>query len=1282
MRRGIRKTIVFGIVLVLVFIVFAGMPMNVSAEGEYSSYFAGGTGTENDPYQISTVEQLQNVKYNPYAHYIMMNDIDASDTINWNNGAGFLPLGLYGGSFNGKGYKITDLFIKRGGLIGLFGEIYNHGTVANVGLEDVNITGGHTAGGLAAWNCWWSSIIDSYATGNVSGYYHTGGLVGYNYGKGAIIKDSYAICNVSGIEEVGGLIGDNSASISNSYYNIDATIINGRKMVTPYGIYENQFDDWLINNKVLDINDHLMFNSNTGYYELNNINDLKAFVAFSKTNYKFKLTGNIDLINEPEFHIPFLSVDEFDGGNNVIKNLYLNRPQLYYLGLFGYNSYSKIKNIRLENCNVYGITHIGGLIGNNYGGSISNSYTTGTVNGLFRIGGLVGWNYGSIMNSFSTACVTGNIRIGGLVGYNGNSILNSYATGSVTGFTWGNVPGQNIGGLAGINYQGSVINSYATGRVIGYIRTGGLLGSSYQGTISNSFWDTETSGIGGGKTTAEMKTISTFTDAGWDFTNIWKIIEGKSYPYLWYEYLPAANAGSDQTVLVDEIFILDGSNSYDTDGSIVSYYWDFGDTNSGFGINPSHSYDTVGTYIVTLTVTDDDGETDSDTIIIRAIDEPPIADIGGPYQDNEGNTILFDASNSYDPVGFPIQYRWDFNNDGTWDTTWSDSPYMEFVYGDDYYGEIKLEVTNGEFIDTDSATMTVNNVAPTVNAGSDQTVNEGDIVYFTGAFSDPGYQDSHTIEWDFGDGDSVSGTLTPNHIFKDNGIYTVTLTVTDDDGGVGFDTLIITVDNVAPTVEIAKIGSEGVIVSFSGTFTDPGIEDTHTFEWDFGDGNTNTDSLTPTHVYDDCGVYTVSLTVVDNNGGVGSDSLIVATFSGGSGTVENPYQISDCYQLQNMKYYLDAHYILANDIDASVTSTWNGGTGFEPIGTSAHRFIGTLDGNNYKISGLYINRPYTYYIGLFGFAHNCILENIGLKNIDINGYAYVGGLIGWSYSSSISNSYTSGYVSGTNDYVGGLIGYCDGNSKISNCYAMCSVSGKSLLGGLAGYNYQSLISTSYATGSVSGTEYLVGGLIGVNTGQITNSYSTGDVIGNRYIGGLVGANTNLIKNSYSTGKVTGNQYIGGFLGYNSGSTINSYWDIETSGTTIGVGYGVADGVLGKTTQDLKKQATFVEWDFENIWIINEHQTYPILGWQLNVVIKATHDLITEIEALNLPGGTENNLVSKLNDAIKLFEKENLNGAIHKLGDFIDYANAQRGKKLTDGQADMLIDYAQWIIDNI
>lgn len=224
----------------------------------------------------------------------------------------------------------------------------------------------------------------------------------------------------------------------------------------------------------------------------------------------------------------------FNGNNYVISNLKISRPDTNHQGLFGRADGGKIENLGLENVDITGRYRIGGLVGWNYGGTITNCYATGKVTGdsytgglvgsnkgsltncyatgtvkssANYVGGLVGENSGTITNCYATGEVTGNDRTGGLVGQNDGTITNCYATGSVSGgsctgglvgynstgcaiencYATGSVSGNNndTGGLVGCNV-GSITNSYATGSVEGDYYTGGLVGENY-GIITDCY---------------------------------------------------------------------------------------------------------------------------------------------------------------------------------------------------------------------------------------------------------------------------------------------------------------------------------------------------------------------------------------------------------------------------------------------------------------------------------------------------------------------------------------------------------------------------------------------------------------------------------------------------------------------------------------------------------------------------------------------------------------------------------------------------------------------------
>ncbi len=283
-------------------------------------------------------------------------------------------------------------------------------------------------------------------------------------------------------------------------------------------------------------------------------------------------------------------------------------------------------------------------------------------------------------------------------------------------------------------------------------------------------------------------------------------------------------------------------------------------------------------------------------------------------------------------------------------------------------------------------------------------------------------------------------------------------------------------------------------------------------------------------------------------------------FQSGYGTTLNPYTITNWTQLQNINntniltqnYYFN----LLNNLSSSTSdytnlasNTANGGLGWNPIGDNTNRFIGIFDGKGFTISNLYINRPSQNNVGLFGYANNATIKNIGLKDVDITGRNSTGGLVGYN-GGTISNSYATGSVNG-NSEVGGLVGYNDGT--ISNSYATGSVNGDYSIGGLVGFNFDGIISNSYATGSVVGTDFL-GGFIGSNYGTITNSYATGNVNGDSDVGGLVGYNRyGTITNSYATGSVTGTIKVGGLMGINDYGTITNSYATGTANGNDNVG---------------------------------------------------------------------------------------------------------------------------------
>jgi prepilin-type N-terminal cleavage/methylation domain-containing protein len=270
-------------------------------------------------------------------------------------------------------------------------------------------------------------------------------------------------------------------------------------------------------------------------------------------------------------------------------------------------------------------------------------------------------------------------------------------------------------------------------------------------------------------------------------------------------------------------------------------------------------------------------------------------------------------------------------------------------------------------------------------------------------------------------------------------------------------------------------------------------------------------------------------------------------------------------------YPLTGSYILMSDIDLEGFDYYGDGTGWAPIGDSALPFAGSFDGNGFMVKNLYINRPDTHYQGLFGYTRLAKVSNVTLESVSVTGYDYTGALAGYVYKSMISGSSSSGTVAGR-QHVGGLLGMNDAYSDLAVSFSTADVTG---------------IGFSRYTGGLVGTNY--------RGSYIRNCYAVGSVTGNTEVGGLVGINSNgwqimsNIEKTYSTGSVTGSSRVGGLVGYNYVSKVTaSYWDTETSGLTT------STGGTGKTTAEMKQQSTFVDWDFDTVWQIDEGETYPYL----------------------------------------------------------------------------------------
>ena len=352
---------------------------------------------------------------------------------------------------------------------------------------------------------------------------------------------------------------------------------------------------------------------------------------------------------------------------------------------------------------------------------------------------------------------------------------------------------------------------------------------------------------------------------------------------------PSADAGTDHSVLAGDSVSFEGSDSYDIDGYIVKYEWDFGDGNTSSLEKPAHKYADAGEYTVILKVTDDEEATDSDVITVTVTAEgenqPPVADAGGDKKVIIGNSVELDGSNSTDPDGSIASYYWDFG-DGNSDTSVKTTHTFE---------ETKTYIVKLTVTDNDGATNTdeINIIVeeegydPIPDIKVNETGYIGDSIEIKCDVDDDDLIVYYTL--DFGDGsDKESGkmktsdTLNVYHTYEQEDEFTIILIITDEDGNEAKDTEIIKIidkptGNEPPKAVAGKDREvlSGKTVTFNASESkDPDGKIT-SYSWFFYDDETRQEGIEVKHTFTEIGTHKVHLTVTDDKEATGEDTISV-----------------------------------------------------------------------------------------------------------------------------------------------------------------------------------------------------------------------------------------------------------------------------------------------------------------------------------------------------------------------------------------------------------------------
>lgn len=355
-------------------------------------------------------------------------------------------------------------------------------------------------------------------------------------------------------------------------------------------------------------------------------------------------------------------------------------------------------------------------------------------------------------------------------------------------------------------------------------------------------------------------------------------------------------------------------------------------------------------------------------------------------------------------------------------------------------------------------------------------------------------------------------------------------------------------------------------------------------------------------------------------------SVITSAAWGGSATI--PSLQGDVYQIasaENLAWFANAvnsgttaiNAVLTADIqlneEGSTENEWT------PIGTSEHPFEGIFDGAGHTISGLYINAPEDYHVGLFGVINDTDdsktvsvtpefieqskiirVKNLRVTDANVTGYQNVGGIVGYSIGGGVKDCYFEGSVTGNFNSVGGIVGWGSSSTVVSQCQTKGTVTGKQRTGGIVGFcSSNTVVAKCYSDIHVTGTQN-VGGIVGTLSGSnLVGCFFLGEVTANDAVGGIVGYTTvSLIRGAYSIAIVSsaGSQK-GGAVGkvFLDGEYTSIFYCYETAKCDgpLGIARTVEEMQLSSFVKEINREMVYFCFDYTNI-----NNGYPVLVWML------------------------------------------------------------------------------------
>ncbi|WP_052285885.1 MBG domain-containing protein [Azorhizobium caulinodans] len=1101
---------------------------------------------------------------------------------------------------------------EAGGVAGWFVD----STLASASSAASVTVSANGAGGLVGYALYSGTISDSYTTGSVTGATYVGGLIGQTFSVTPLtLTNIYASGRVTGTN-AGGLIGfddpasPSSITLSHAYWDANstgqasafgstsgATITGTATDVAAAPRTQSTYSGFDFSNTWVMIagetrpmlrNEQssviatpaalqLMSQGLSASYKLGANIDMASALAVGSNGYYGGLWGASGFVPVGNSGSSFTGT--FNGQGHTISGLSINRGGTNYVGLFGYTSGAAISNVTLAGGSITGNDDVGPLIGYMSGGSVSSASASTTVSGLstneVNTGGLIGAvDGGSVSGSSASGDVTGvGWDIGGLVGYliNGGTITQSYATGNVTGtgtgasngyvgglvgsngyisndggtisqsYATGTVTGAMgpVGGLVGHN-EGTITDAYATGRVIGLSgasNIGGFVGVNYvHGTITNAYSTGYVTGSSqvGGFAGYNNNSAAAITNAYWDTQT-----SGQSMGIAGGLGSATARTTAQLQGSLPAGF---SSSIWSTGTNLYPYFgWRYSTTPVAVS---GVAYSDAGSTVLS-------GET------VTAVSGG--GGIGSAKTGANGYYYILVTSSALASTGV-LTY---LDNGSAKGAAFSDAAGSNGIQNVAIYGTAAHVITGqstltatrtnylatlASYADADLSFLSSSSFAPlTTTAGYGVYLNP------TGSYTlNANLGSSGLLTVDSGGTLGVSGAVTLSAAGA--------LTLADAVSWTTASSLALsTTSGGNISLGGAVTGTNGtLILNASGTATSSSAINVGTFNLSGGTWSQNAATLP---------------SFAATNFVIGSGATFLRV-TGGDGSAATPYQIADVYGLQGVgsASLLSQNFELVADIDASGTSNWRSGAGFNPIGDNLNNFLGSFDGGGHAISGLYVNNSVR--AGLFGVTG----AGATVRDLAVSGTAnsVVAGMLAAVNLGTIDNVQTSGAVLNAGNpnagsgYLGGLVGSNQGNGSILNSSSSASVTNSQAnvnAGGLLGGSQSATasVSNSFATGTVTSTttsNTRTAGLVASNAGTITGSYATGNVSGGLFSGGLVALNTGNISNSFARGAVSGDTYAGGLVGRSYAAISNSYATGNVTAVTFAGGLvGYDDGPI-------------------------------------------------------------------------------------------------------------------------